>query len=984
MGAVPVHRLVSPTLVGRVAELAELTAALADAQRGRGRAMLVAGEAGIGKTRLVNELAGRARDDGATVLIGRCFGVVDTPAPYLPLLDALRTRPGVEGPGVEGPGVEGPGLDPPGLDPPGLDPPGDLLRAAAESGPSPDARARIFEGLGRALDAMAEPGPLLLVVEDLHWADVSTLDFVGYLSRGIHDRRMALVATYRDDELTPGDPLFRLVVELVRARDAEVLELPPLSRQEARHLVEISARGGPTSDLIDAVVERAGGNPFFAEELLAAAERDEAELPRLLRDALLQRVARIGADGRSVLRLAAAIGRDAPYGLLSELTPLPQPRLDDALREAVDHGVLVPDHEAATYRFRHALLAEAVYGTILPGEAQRLHQRLALALTDHDGLDAELARHWHAAGRPTEAFSSSLRAARQAEAVCGLAEALQHLERALQLWPTVAGAADLAGMDLAAALARAAELADLTGRGRRAAELARRAIDLVDARTEPVRAGLLCERLGSYLLPIGDSLAALDACHRAAELVPARPPSAERARVLTSLANALMLSWRHAESLSVCEDAMAAAEAIDDPRPALRAHSILGINLCHLGRPDEALAQMLAARERALAHGTPRDIAHNHAVLCEVLLLSGRPDDAVRFAEEGMGLALRWGVERSFGALLAAYAAEALLENGGWDRADRLLAEAHRSGTAFWAHYPRLLHAQLATARGDFSAAREHLAIGARGERQPTSAARYARVMAELALWEGRPGDALAAIEAGLAGTGAGRSPGQRIRLATLGLRALADRDGSAVGDRPDRSWRGAAARLLRHVRRDADAIATLTPEATAWRALAEAEHARGHHDDPDRWRAATLAWEGVGRPYPVAYCRWRLAEALVGRPGDAGEAVRAARAAHRSAEALGADPLRREVERLAQRGRLDLDGLPASPPPHPVDGLGLTDREAQVLLLLTRGYTNRQIATELTISVKTASVHVSHILRKLGVSRRIDAAAIGHRAGVG
>jgi DNA-binding CsgD family transcriptional regulator len=704
-------------------------------------------------------------------------------------------------------------------------------------------------------------------------------------------------------------------------------------------------------------------------------------------------VSRIDPAGRSVLRVAAAIGRDASYELLATLTALAEPRLTEALRQAVEHGVLVADHEAATYRFRHALLAEAVYATIVPGEREWLHERLAealtdhsgLALTDHGGLDGELARHWHAAGRPVEAFAASLRAAASAEAVFGLVEALQHLERALQLWPAVPDAAAVAGTDLATTLARAAELADLTGRGRRAAELVRRAIGLVDADAEPVRSGLLHERLGSYLLPIGDSLAALDACRRAADLVPAAPASAERARVLTSLGNALMLSWRHAESLPVCEEALAAAVAIGDPRPALRAQNILGIDLCHLGRPDDARARLLAARRDAFDHGTPRDIAHNHAVLCDVLLLTGAPEESAAFAAEGMACAQQSGVERSFGALLAAYAAEALLETGDWDRADELLAEAHRSGTAFWAHYPRLLHAQLATARGDVAAARDHLAIGAHGQRQPTSAARYARVVAELALWEGRPDDAVAAVEAGLAGSRAGRSPSQRIRLAILGLRGLADRVPLGIAG-PDRSHPDEPARLLRHARRAAAAAACLTAEAAGWRALAEAEFARGERpSDPDPWRAAVAVWDALARPYPTAYCRWRLAEVLLGRPGDSGEALRAARDAYRVAGTLRAQPLRVELERLAQRSRIDLDGLPD--PVRRADragALGLTDREGQVLLLLTRGYTNRQIADELTISVKTASVHVSHILRKLGVTRRLDAAAIGHRTGVG
>lgn len=950
MGLMPQQDPGSCSLVGRSAELARLRAALADAADGRGSAVLIAGEAGIGKTRLIGELAESAREAGGTVLLGRCIDLVGPDVPYFALLEAVGSHPDAERAG-------------------------DLRHLAKVGSADADAQFQVFEQLRTMMDEISAAAPLILLIEDLHWGDGSTLDFVGYLSRCIRNRPMLLVGTYRSDDVRPGDRLAHLVVELIRARDALVLELPALGPDELRQLLENKAGRRLPIDLIDAVAARSSGNPFFAEELLAAVDRGEQALPRLLRDVLLQRVVQIDPAGQAVLRVAAGIGRDVPYLLLARLTALPEPRLAQALRQSVEHGVLVPDRAAAAYRFRHALLAEVVYSTILPGEAEQLHERIARALTDHDGLDGELARHWYAAGRPVEALGASARAARAAEAVCGLAEALHHLERVLELWPAVPAAAELTGMNLATALTRAAELADLTGRGRRAAELVRQAASLIDADAELVRAALLEERLGSYLLPLGEHRAALDACRRAADLVPERPPSAERARVLTSLANALMLSCRHAESLPVCRAALATAEAIGDPRPALRAQNILGINLWHLGRPDEAHLELVAARERALERGTSRDIAHSHVALCEVLLLTARPDEAANVAQEGMVLAHQWGVERSFGVLLAAYAAEAALETGDWDRADDLLADAHRSGTAFWAHYPRLLHAQLASARGDFAAAREHLEIGAQGKRQPTSTARYARVVAELALWEGRPDDAATAIDAALARAEIRRSPRHRVSLATLGLRAQADR-AQGTAER--------AVQLLGVALRAAAEAARLTTEAAAWKVLAEAEHSRiGHNQDPDRWRTAVAAWDKLDRPYPAAYCRYRLAEALLGRARDTDEAVQSAREGYRMAAALRALPLRRELQSLAQRGRLDLVGLPAPARRGRASGLGLTDRESQVLLLLARGYTNREIATELTISTKTASVHVSHILRKLGVPRRFDAAAIAHRVGL-
>jgi DNA-binding CsgD family transcriptional regulator/tetratricopeptide (TPR) repeat protein len=959
-------------IVGRAEELTELRAGLARAADGHGSAWLIAGDAGIGKTRVVTELADVARAGGALVLSGRCLDLIGPGVPYFALLDALRSAR------AEAPGA--------------------LAWPAERYAPADvDAQSQLFEAVQSMLDDAAAARPVVLIVEDLHWADVSTLDFIRFLCRMIRDRRIMLIATYRDDDLRPGDPLAGVVIELARARDVRVLELAPLDPAGVRALLELRAGRALPGELTDEIAARSAGNPFFAEELLAAGRTGEA-LPRLLRDALLRRISGTDPTTRELLRLAAAFGRDVPYRVLERLSSLPRAEVAVALRQAVDHGILVPDQASSSYRFRHALLAEAVYGTVLPGEAEQLHERIATALGEDpclggDGAGAgELARHWDAAGRPAEALAALARAARDAEAGCGLAEALRHLERAIELWPDVPAAEKVAEMDRPAVLAWAAELADLTGRGHRAAELIRAAVELVDAEADPVRAGLFLERLGGYLLPIGgEGSAAIEACRRAAELVPAQPPTAERARVLTTLANALMLSWRHDESHVVCREVLTTAEAIGDPRPALRARAIMGVDLCYLGQPDWAREQVLAARHTALEWGSRRDIVHTYALVCEVLMVTGRPDEAGRMAMEGLTQARRLGTERSFGALLAGYAAEALLETGEWSTAAELLVEQDRYGTAFWAHYPRLLHAQLAIARGETEAARRHLVAGAHGQRQPTSAARYARVVAELALTEGRPAVAARVGHDALTDPVAGVAAIHRVRLGALGLRGEADGVERST-DGLDAARRRAD-RLLDLTHRAATEAAAITPDAGAWRATAEAEHARldpGPGGATEAWRVAAATWDALDRPYPAAYCRWRLVESLFAQApsrgatpsGEAtpGEAVRAAREAHRVAAELGAAPLVREIELLAQRARLDLTGPPPAPRPEPADGLGLTGRESEVLGLLARGYTNRQIAAELTISVKTASVHVSNILRKLGVSRRIDAATIAHR----
>jgi DNA-binding CsgD family transcriptional regulator len=451
--------------------------------------------------------------------------------------------------------------------------------------------------------------------------------------------------------------------------------------------------------------------------------------------------------------------------------------------------------------------------------------------------------------------------------------------------------------------------------------------------------------------------------------------------VLAALANALMLSWRHDDSRVVCEEAIAVAEAIGDDRPALRAMSVLGIDLCYLGRAEEGLELLRDTVARAQERGTPRDVTHTSVMMCEVLVATGRLHEAARVALEGLAVARRLGLERSYGILLAGYAGEALLGTGDWSRAEEVLATAFRHGAAYWTHYPHLVRAELAVAQGDLEEARHHLETAAHGAREPTSATRHARVAAELALLEERPEDAARIVLDRLRSAAATEPASRRAELCALGLRAEAERsvlaaisgNVASLGD-----IRESAQRLL------ADARATVAEahdasDAYAWLALAEAEHTRIIAGEPERWRAAVAAWDALDRPYLAAYCRRRLAEALVAA-GTPAEATVFAREAHRVASWLGARPLQRDVEQLAQRARIDLVGLQPAPAQARGAALGLTAREGEVLQLLARGYTNRQIAAELVISVKTASVHVSHILDKLDVSSRREAAAIAHR----
>src|SRR6185437_15793744 len=313
------------------------------------------------------------------------------------------------------------------------------------------------------------------------------------------------------------------------------------------------------------------GNPFFAEELLAAAEEDNGELPRGLRDLLLQRMDRLDERTKGVLRVAAAAGREVGYALLSATAALPDPDVRESLRRAVEHGVLVAELASGRFRFRHALLAEAIYTTILPGEREELHGRIADELArDQTAAPAELARHWAAAGRKAEALSASVQAAHQAQAVFGLAESHAHLERALELWPAVPDAAERAGIDLAGLLTSTAELASQVGAAARAIQLQRQAIELV-SRDDPARAAFFHVRLGEYLYGTGSDDIAIRVLERAVELGAAAPRSREHAYALAPLAGGLMVALRHGESVAMCERALALARDVGAGAAEVRA-----------------------------------------------------------------------------------------------------------------------------------------------------------------------------------------------------------------------------------------------------------------------------------------------------------------------------------------------------------------------------------------------------------------------------
>ncbi len=570
------------------------------------------------------------------------------------------------------------------------------------------------------------------------------------------------------------------------------------------------------------VVSRAEGNPFFAEELAAAA--GDGDIPRGLRGLLLRRVAGLDQATQHLLRVASAAGREVGYRELSGAASHPEPVVRESLRLAVDHGVLVADQAAGTFRFRHALLAHAIYATVLPGEREELHARLAQVLAAAGAPAAELAPHWAAAGRSDQALAASLVAAREAEAVFGLPETLVHLERAVALWHSVADASAIP-TDLASLCAWTAEVASRTGAAPRAVELVRQAIDLVGS-DDPRGAAHLHVRLGRYLFESGAGDTFLAPLERALELVTALPPCPERAEAVEAVGGGLQLLWRYQESFAYAEQALALARATRSREVEFKALITLGIDLAYLGHGDEGMAHLDQARSLATAMCDPLALYQAYVALTDTLTMLGRPRQAAADGEEGLTMLRPYGIDHT---VLTANWIEALLAIGEWDAADDASSRAVRAITASYPHMPLILRADLETGRGHFDEARAHLDAARVTVRHEPGLATYYGYVAELALSQHQWRDALDAVDVGLEPAFRYDAALISVWLCAKGLRATAElaalarahHDNTGLDDALAR-----AAQLIAVVRDAAAAVAAITPNAAGWSALAEAENA--------------------------------------------------------------------------------------------------------------------------------------------------------------
>jgi len=998
IGTMP--RVSSPVFVGRADELSRLDQALAIAAAGRFAARLITGEAGIGKSRLVEAFRGRAREAGALVLEGECVPLGETGLAYGPFVAALRPLVRSLDPQrldrLIGPGRAELAHLLPDLGPP-LARPSPLADASLSA---TTARARLFEVMLGVLHRLAEERPLVLVMEDLHWADASTRDLLRFLVRNGRSERILVVGTYRSDELHRRHPLRSLLTELQRLDAVEVIELTAFGPEEVAAQLR-GIRGSPAgAELVTTVLTRSGGNPFFAEELLAAGAAGLA-LPRSLRDTLEDRVRQMSPDAQRVLRAASVGGGRVGHWLLAGVAGLEEDRLADALRDLIEHHLLVPTSpdEEPGYAFRHALVQEVVYGELLPSERTQLHAAYAQALSGGGQradraapvLAAQVAHHWLLAHDLDRALPAAIDAARAAASGFAFAEAQSLLERALELWPKVNAAALPAGIDRIGILEEAAEAAAQAGDARRAIDLVRSAFAELDPRAEPRRAGVLQHRLAWYLNEAGDWQSGVAAMERAADLIPIDPATRERARVLADLAHSLMVRGRYGDSLALGEAALAISRAVDARVAEARALNVIGLDLACRSDFERGIPILRESHDAALGLGDPLAIFLTAVGLGWALDEAARHAEALDVAQLARDRIRHLGADARFGGQLASKAARALHDLGRWDQAAALIDETLAGGpTRYAVRWLLSNRVRLHAARGQIEQARADLATyEALGERVigPDPDLMQLR-RAEVAIVAGQPAAARGIVYETLGRLAEPQLDNDARVLLLTGLRADAEAADAARAAGARRalataieSSRELADRLEDHLRRVAELTVRPAPVIDADRDLGQALSARAlGQAHPEAWQAAVAGRRALGRPHELALV---LADAgaalLAARRRD--EAAAAIAEAHAIAVDLRATPLRTRLESLARRARIGLDGVETVE--DAVTRLGLTPREREVLELLADGRSNRQIGEQLYMAESTAGVHVSNILGKLGVRRRSEAAVVAHRMGL-
>ncbi|MEV0005824.1 AAA family ATPase [Micromonospora sp. NPDC050980] len=935
--------------VGRPNELDRLTRRLSEVRDGTARTVLVGGGPGLGKTRLLSEFLRAAPAAGIHVLSGACEEHFGDPMPYGPLIEALETF-GLEYGEGKANELGGPAY-------------GRLTAFFDLGNDSMGVPVQVFLAVRRMLDHIATDAPVVLILEDLHWADPSTLDLVRHLAQArAEDRRVLLVGTYRP--VGRAHPLWQLFGGATFMRRTDRFELRPFTLDEMRELLgEVDRR------LAERCLRLSDGIPFYADQLMAtgalAGGDEDIVLPPDIRSMMLGRLSQLTEDGFRVLQTAAVAGRAMSRQLLRTVSGMPPETLRDALHECVDQQILSAGQGA--YRFQHALLRETVLQETAPDVRVELHVAMAEALAADSRLcvtegsaAAEQAIHWYQAKVWPQALTYAVAAGQAAVRTLAFSSADLQFERALQLWHRVDGAESQAGITRSRLLAEAAAAARWSGRVDRALDLVEQAINAPDHSGDAGRLGELHERRANYLVEVGRWADSGAAFRDAADLLVDRPPSAVQARVLAGIALAHLQAGRYEEGKETADEALRMAVEVRAQAEEGRALNVSGLARGMLGDPEGEI-RLRRSIEIARSAAHIEDLLRAYGNLGLVLEHAGRLRDSAEVTRDGLDEARRLGLTGSRqSTIVANNASAALVLLGEWDDAERIITEAIQDLRPAESLYPRLTLAEIQVHRGDLRRARELLASIDDVEHSvdPRFLGPLHAIRAELAIEEGELTRAAVEVARGLAAVRKDENTLELLRLCAVGMRCAAEQEAADAGDRLA-LLAGEAVRRAPVEKEPAQLVELLTAER---RRIRRTDTARA-------WGRVADGWAALDRRFPAAYARWRQAEAAL-RADDRSAAREPARIAYQTAKELGAVPLRDRVRTLARKADLDLADRPV-PAQLPFN---LTPAELHTLRLLYQGSDVSQIARQRGVAKRTVETQLARAYKKLDVHTAVEA----------
>jgi DNA-binding CsgD family transcriptional regulator/tetratricopeptide (TPR) repeat protein len=966
--------LVCPVLVGRDDLLDLADRRIAEVTAGGGRFLLLAGEAGVGKTRLLGAMERRAAASGFRTVRGGAYPS-DLQVPGAILIDLARAM------------QRQPDLAPLGArlaerldDRPRPSPPDTTDGAAAADGADPQRRRRLLVlDVAELLAEAAADALTVVALEDLHWTDDLTLEVLEALARRVPDTRLLLIGTYRSDELFPRAPMREWRSRLLGSRQAEEVRLGRLSAADTATMTTLLVGTGlpAARDVAEAIHARTDGIPLHVEELLgllaaspgAGAEAVRAaEVPETVEDAILARLEHRSADATSVAQAGAVIGRSFDLDLLASVTGRDPDELSAPLRELADHFILLPASVPGRYGFRHALICDAIYAQIPEPDRRRLHARTADAASERPefGTGAFLALHFERAGQREDAFRAAVAAADAATALSSHTEARELYACALR---TVSS--DVDPMARARILEAFGASATATDENQGAADAFEAAREAYRAAGQPLAAAAVVGPLVAARHLLGDDLDARAARLRGALHEISAPPGLHgpsidpdadrvRARLLAALAAAYMLDRRLDESISYGTEARRLAEAVDDRATEHDADATLGVCFVFAGRMDEGWSTLERAIARSRLDHLDAQAARAYRMLGSSASVLVEYDRAEKWLRDGISEAERhelWN-HRHY---MAAHLAHVAWATGRWGEADDIARRSLADGRGGITTRTTALHVigYVALGRGELEAAStalqeaRHLGLRMK-ELQRLSPALWG--LAEVALARGDAAGAVALAEEGRAASANVQDAAYLYPFLVTGTRAYL-----AMGD-PAGARRWAAALTASISARGIPGTLPAVEHAAGLLALSDGATGKAR----TALGAATAGWDLRRRTWEGTWAVLDLARAHH-RANLRADAARLGAQARDTAAGLGARAIVEAAEDLLRQAAHGSAPEPWAP---------LTAREFEIARCVAEGLTNVEIAAELGITPKTAASHVEHILAKLGVGRRAEIAA--------